>query len=324
MRAPQPVEPNPVIRATALQKRYANGTEALRGVSFDVHAGEIVGLLGSNGAGKTTAVGILTTSVRPTAGHAQIGGFDVVRAPLAARAMTGVVHQDSVLDPEFSGRANLRLHARLWRVPAREIDQRVREMSAAMGCDDYLDRGVQTLSGGQRRRLELARALLARPRALFLDEPTVGLDPAARHRLWELIDRARQDGAVSTVLTTHYLDEAERLCDRVLILERGEVRAEGRPANLIAALGSETLELRVEGDMPAAAAAAQAAVTGHGSPFILGNGLTIPLRNGADGASVMAALEAASVAVVGFAIRRTTLDDVYLRTTGAQINAHAA
>src|SRR2546426_1771240 len=211
------------IRVRDLFKTYAGGVDALRGVSFDVHPGEAFGLLGPNGAGKTTTIGILTTTVRPTSGEVMVGGFDVARQAIEARRASGIVFQDSVLDAALSGRANLTLHARLWRIPKDRAMQRMSDLVNAMGLGEVIDRPTRSYSGGQRRRLEVARAVLADPQVLFLDEPTVGLDPTIRYELWSLLRdlRARQD--MTLLLTTHYLDEAERLCDRIAIMHEGRI-----------------------------------------------------------------------------------------------------
>src|SRR5437016_834030 len=168
---PEPKTSEEGVRVEELGKTYAGGVEALRGISFDVEPGEAFGLLGPNGAGKSTTIGILTTTVRPTAGEASVGGFDVIRESIAARRASGIVFQDSVLDAPLSGRANLTLHARLWGVPKDRAVARVTELAGVMGLDEVLDRPTRSYSGGQRRRLEIARAVLAEPKVLFMDEP---------------------------------------------------------------------------------------------------------------------------------------------------------
>ena len=316
----------PVVSVRELRKTYAGGVEALKGISFDVHEGELFGLLGPNGAGKSTTIGILTTTVRPSGGEACLGGEDVRANSLRARRRMGVVYQESVLDNEFSGRANLRLHARLWGMTRAEGERRIAEVADAIGLEGILDRGVRTYSGGQRRRLEIARALLSEPDVLFLDEPTVGLDPASRHGLWDLIQETRRRYAVSIVLTTHYLDEAERLCDRVASVHEGRIVALDAPERLIASLGEEVLELRVRADAEEAVGAVAALPLAVGEPFVIGNTVTVPLkRGGGNGAQVMEAVRDAGIAVEGISVRRTTLDDVFLRVTGRRIeNGKAA
>src|SRR3990170_809103 len=180
---------NLTVRVEDLHKTYLGGVEAVRGLWFDVGEGEIFGLLGPNGAGKSTTLGVLTTVVRPTRGRAYVAGYDVRLHPLEVRRSIGVVFQESVLDNEFTGRENLRLHARLWRMPRHAAEQRIDELLVTMGLADRADDNVRTYSGGMRRRIEIARALLAGPRVMFLDEPTTGLDPAIRDVIWQLIER---------------------------------------------------------------------------------------------------------------------------------------
>ena len=213
---------DPVV-VRALTKTYPNGVEAVRGISFDVRSGEVFGLLGPNGAGKTTTLGVLTTLVQPSGGTAMVGGHNVVADPLSARGSIGVVFQDSVLDNEFSGEANLRLHARLWRVG--DADARIAALLDAVGLAERASDSVRTYSGGMRRRLEIARALLGRPSVLFLDEPTLGLDPIVRQELWRTVSMLREREQVTVLLSTHYLEEAQTVCERVAIIDQEDHRA---------------------------------------------------------------------------------------------------
>src|SRR5438132_805944 len=217
------------VEVRELTKSYPGGVAAVRGIDFDVAPGEVFGLLGPNGAGKSTTIGILTTTVRPTSGSARLAGFDVATEPLQARAVSSVVFQDSVVDRSLTGRRNLELHARLWGVEEREATAHIEELASTLGLSDLVGRPVATLSGGERRRLEIARALVSRPHVLFLDEPTVGLDPRIRAELLDVIAglRARMDTTI--LVTTHYLDEAERLCDRIAIIHSGKIVALDTP-----------------------------------------------------------------------------------------------
>src|SRR5438067_12342593 len=240
------------IEARSLTKTYPGGIQAVKGVAFQVDPGEVFGLLGPNGAGKSTTVGMLTTTIRPTTGQALVGGYDVVKQPLAARRVSSVVFQEPVVDRSLTGRANLELHARLW---GSGSGMRMREVTAALGLSELIDRTVLSYSGGERRRLEIARALVSQPAVLFLDEPTVGLDPRIRHELLDVIAGLRGRGDLTILITTHYLDEAQRLADRVAIIHEGEVVALDSPRALLAQLGGEILEFRVADDPHAALAA---------------------------------------------------------------------
>src|SRR5439155_5604396 len=209
------------IEVTKLSKTYPGGVEAVKGIDFEVAAGEVFGLLGPNGAGKSTTVGMLTTTIAPTSGTARLAGFDVAKQPLAARRLSSVVFQEPVVDRSLTGRRNLDIHARLWGVDEREATPRIDELAATLGLAQLVDRPVGSYSGGERRRLEIARALVSNPRVLFLDEPTVGLDPLIRAELLDAIERLRDRTEMTILLTTHYLDEAEKLCDRLAIVPQG-------------------------------------------------------------------------------------------------------
>jgi ABC-2 type transport system ATP-binding protein len=308
----------PMVAVSGLRKTYPGGVEAVKGIDFEIAAGEVFGLLGPNGAGKSTTVGMLSTTIAPSAGTARLAGFDVAKQPIAARSVSSVVFHDAVVDRNLSGRSNLALHARLWAVPPADAKAHTAELVAALGLDDLVERDVGSYSGGERRRLEIARALISRPRVLFLDEPTAGLDPRIRHELLDLIAGVREREETTILLTTHYLDEAQRLCDRVAIIHNGRIVALATPADLLADLGREVLELRVGGD----ASRARATLGAHGVPvdtaFAVGSTLTVPLHDRSAG-DVMAALDRAGIGVAAISSRPPTLDDVYLRLTGDRL-----
>src|SRR5438552_3467729 len=248
----------PAVEVHGLGKTYPGGVEAVRGIDFEVMPGEVFGLLGPNGAGKSTTIGMLTTTIKPTSGSARLAGFDVVRHPIAARAGGGVGFQESVLDKALSGGRNLDLHARLWGIPPSAAASKITELAGAFGLSEVIGRPVDSYSGGQRRRLEIARALVSEPRVLFLDEPTVGLDIRIRYELLDLLSGLRGRTSMTTVLTTHYLDEAERLCDRIAVMHQGTIVALDRPGALLAGLGTELVELRVDKNPDGALAALRA------------------------------------------------------------------
>ncbi len=215
---------NAVIAVRDLTKRFEQ-VEAVRGVTFDVAPGETFGFLGPNGAGKSTTISILCTLVRPTSGHASVAGFDVVAEPLRVRSRIGLVFQDTTLDDYLTAAENLRFHAELYGVRRAEVGPRIDEVLEMVGLADRRTSLVRTFSGGMKRRLEIARGLLHSPRVLFLDEPTVGLDPQTRSHIWSYINELRTRESITVFLTTHYMDEAEH-CDRIAIIDHGELVAE--------------------------------------------------------------------------------------------------
>ena len=308
-----------MIEVKKLRKVYPGDVVAVDGIDFDVAPGEVFGLLGPNGAGKSTTIGMLTTSVLPTSGSARLAGFDVATEAIEARSASSVVFQESVLDGSLTGRRNLDLHARLWGVDPRDRAGRIDEVVATLGLSELIDRAADTLSGGERRRLEIARALVSRPRVLFLDEPTVGLDPRIRAELLDVVAILREQLDTTVLVTTHYLDEAERLCDRIAILHSGRIVALDTPVRLRAGLGGELVELRARGDAVAALTALRAHGVARDDAFAVGSTLTVPLHDvsGSDAIAVVPELELATE----ISAREPTLDDVYLRLTGARIGA---
>jgi ABC-2 type transport system ATP-binding protein len=306
-----------MIEVRQLRKVYPGDVEAVKGIDFEVGSGEIFGLLGPNGAGKSTTIGMLTTTIRPSGGTARVGGFDVAKSPLAARSVSSVVFQEPVVDRALTGRANLELHARLWRVEPRVARTQIADLSEALGVADLLDRPVAGYSGGERRRLEIARALVSEPRVVFLDEPTVGLDPRIRHELLEVIGRLRSGTDLTILLTTHYLDEAERLCDRIAVMHEGRIVALDHPQRLRHELGRELVELHVREDPPAALAVLRANGIAAEDAFSVGSTLTVPLRDLSAGEAIATINDLGLASAIS--TREPTLDDVYLRLTGDRL-----
>jgi ABC-2 type transport system ATP-binding protein len=309
------------IEVTKLSKTYPGGVEAVRGIDFQVEAGEVFGLLGPNGAGKSTTVGMLTTTIRPTSGSARLGGFDVAREPIAARRISSVVFQEPVVDRSLSGHRNLEIHARLWGVEPREAVARINELAGTFGLADLIDRPADSYSGGQRRRLEIARALVSHPRVLFLDEPTVGLDPRIRAELLEVIASLRYRTELTVLLTTHYLEEAERLCDRIAIIHAGRIVALDTPAALLAGLGRQLVEIRVDGSVNSALGTLRDRGVAGEDAFAVGSRVTVPLHEHSSGEAIAAIHELGFAGAIS--AREPTLDDVYLRLTGDSLAAAA-
>jgi len=239
------------VEVINLSKTYGSGVQAVDGLSLAVEKNTIYALLGPNGAGKTTTISILTTLASPSAGTARVLGYDVVEDERAVRRSIGVTFQEMVLDQALTGRQVLMYHGRLYGLSSTECRRRSNELLSLVDLSDSADRKCRTYSGGMKRRLELARALVTVPNVLFLDEPTLGLDPNGRTRIWTYIADLMQRTELTVLLTTHYLDEAEQLADRVGIMEGGRLVADGSPSELIEALGADTVTLRGEGSSPA-------------------------------------------------------------------------
>ena len=309
------------IEATKLSKTYPGDVEAVKAIDLEVEAGEVFGLLGPNGAGKSTTVGMLTTTIAPTAGSARLAGFDVATEPIAARRASSVVFQEPVVDRSLTGRRNLEIHASLWSVEAREAQARIDELAAVLGLTELIDRAAGSYSGGERRRLEIARALVSHPRVLFLDEPTVGLDPRIRHELLDVIAGLRAREELTILLTTHYLDEAERLCDRVAIIHAGRIVALDTPASLLAKVGRQLVELRVDGDADGALGSLRRHGIAGRDAFAVGSRLTLPLHDTSPGDAIAAIHQLGLTGAIS--AREPTLDDVYLQLTGDSLAAAA-
>ena len=312
------------IRAEGLVKTYPvrgrNGgpVRALDGLSITVARGTIFGLLGPNGAGKSTTIKILTTLARPDAGTAELEGIDVLKRPDQVRRMIGVVAQKSGSDPMATGRENLILQGRLFGLGGAEVKARADELLARFDLTEAANRLVKTYSGGMQRRLDVALGLVHRPEILFLDEPTTGLDPEARTAMWQEINRLATGDGMTVLLTTHYMEEADRLADRIAIADAGTVVAEGSPDELKGGLRGDAVHL----DLPPGADVAQATAVLAQVPNVrdlrvTGRALSARSDDGAAAVpGILTALERAGIAVAAVTVARPSLDDVYLRHTG--------
>ncbi|MGH9289972.1 MAG: ABC transporter ATP-binding protein [Acidimicrobiales bacterium] len=308
------------IRVEQLTKTYPGGVEAVKGIDFAVPPGEVFGLLGPNGAGKSTTVGMLTTTIAPTSGRARVAGFDVATDPIAARQASAVVFQEPVVDRSLTGRRNLVVHARLWGLDPWQTTERIAALADPFGLGEVIERPVDSFSGGQRRRLEVARALISEPEVLFLDEPTVGLDPRFRFELLDLIAGLRARQGMTILLTTHYLDEAEQLCDRVAIVHQGRIVALDSPAVLLARLGREIVELRLDGDVSTAVSSLRSRGLAGEDTFAVGATLHVPVHD-RPAREAVATITDLGLAVSAITTRPPTLDDVYLQLTGERLAA---
>jgi ABC-2 type transport system ATP-binding protein len=318
---PEGITPGVAIDASDLTKTYGK-VRALTGLTCRVATGTVFGLLGPNGAGKSTTVKILTTLSRPDSGTAYVAGIDVLRHPDQVRRVIGTVSQKPQFDPEATGIENLVLQGRLHGVPRAECRRRAGELLGRFGLADVAGRQARTYSGGMQRKLDVALGLMHRPRVLFLDEPTTGLDPEARADMWTEIARLAAAG-LTILLTTHYLEEADKLADRVAIADRGTIVAEGTPDELKAGLRGDAIVVDLAD--PADAEPARKAVEALAGVRELTEeerGLRARVDSGASAVPVvLGALEAAGVAVASITVSRPSLDDVYLRHAGRSFSA---
>jgi ABC-2 type transport system ATP-binding protein len=312
------------IEVEGLVKEYRKGPRAVDGVDLHVGPGEIYGFLGPNGAGKSTTVHILTTLLPPTAGRASVAGFDVATEGAAVRGAIGAALQEAALDPVLTGREHLRLQTALHGIRRAERRQRSAELLERVGLTDAADRKVGGYSGGMKRRLDLALALVHRPRVLFLDEPTTGLDPQSRSALWAEVGRLARDDGVTVFLTTQYLEEADVLADRVGIIDRGRIAAEGTPAQLKAEIGQPSVDVvpADPGDLDRVRGVLARFGEGcGGSP----KGAAVRLAGGGeDLADVVRALDAEEIRVAHLELVEPTLDDVFLAKTGRSLEGAGA
>jgi daunorubicin resistance ABC transporter ATP-binding subunit len=299
-----------------LIKTYKGDVRALDGVSLEVKAGTVLGLLGPNGAGKTTTVRVLTTLLQPDSGRAEVAGVDVVSQPDAVRRLIGLAGQSAAVDENLTGSENLQLVGKLNHMPKIEVRDRAAALLDRFGLADAGDRRAKTYSGGMRRRLDLAAALVARAPVLFLDEPTTGLDPRSRADLWAIIEEL-VDAGTTVLLTTQYLEEADRLADQICVIDHGKVIAEGTSAQLKSRLGATIIELRLANEQTAERAVAALEQVGELPPVREGATVRVTTTDGpASLPQVVSTLNEGAIPIAGLEVREPSLDDVFLALTG--------
>lgn len=316
----------PAIEARQLVKRFGDFA-AVDGISFEVPQGDLFGLLGPNGAGKTTLTRMLTTLVPPTSGEAWVAGYDVTRAPARVREVIGVIPQALTSDLDLTGWENVDIYGEFYGIPRRTRRHRARHLIELVGLSGRANDLVATYSGGMRRRLEIARGLIHSPQVLFLDEPTIGLDPQSRRAVWELLERLRSETGLTISLTTHYMDEAEALCDRLAIVDGGKIIAMGTPRELKAMVkGSDRVELEVAGEIEQVIGRLRALPGVYEVTRDAATGLLMVASE--DGAHLMPRLvdevEAAGAKLNSIRIERMSLEDVFIRFTGRRLRDEAA
>ncbi len=316
------MKPKFAIETEDLTKRY-NGLTAVDGLNLTVDHGEVFGLLGPNGAGKTTIISMLCTIINPSSGSATVNGFDILKQSGKVRRSIGIVFQDPSIDDRLTGRENLQLHACLYDMPSELTKKRIAEVLELVGLADRADYAMRTYSGGMRRRLELARGLLHRPSVLFLDEPTLGLDPQTREHLWEYIENLSLTSEITIILTTHYMEEADQLCQRIAIIDHGKINVIDTPANLKTALKGDVITVVTAQAKKLASRFAELKLDRHIDSSKDSIRLTVPNAEKLVPRLIKIATEI-GVEVSSVSVHRPTLNDVFLHYTGRDIRADEA
>ena len=318
-----------IVQTSQLTKIYPEDIRAVDGVDFEIAEGEVFGFLGPNGAGKTTTIKMLNTLIRPTSGTATVVGYDVAKKPAEVRRNVGYVSQDVGIDEHATGRENLTLYGHFYRLDGRTIKQRVKDLFEMVQLTDYADKLASTYSGGMRKRLDLAMGLIHQPRLIFLDEPTTGLDPQTRNHIWSYIHSLSRQMGITIFLTTHYMEEADQLADRIAIIDHGKIITTGTPDELKQSIGGDVVILssRFSADEERETFAKRTESLLSGKPFVLEmqpieEGLAVYVDNGESAApAILSLLASEGIEVQTLSVSRPSLDDVFLKYTGRTMRA---
>ena len=313
-----------IITVKNLTQIYPDGTKAVHDISFDVKEGEFFGFLGPNGAGKSTTIKVLTTLLRKTSGQAQVAGYDLDQSPKEIRKVIGVLSQETIVDVDLTGKENLRLQGRLEQMHGSILENRVNELLKMVQLEEFADKPAGRYSGGMKKRLDLASALIQKPKILFLDEPTTGLDPQSRASIWDYLDKLNREEGITIFLTTQYLEEADKLCRQLSIIDHGKIIAKGSPAELKQAIGHDTITLTLKDEQNAALRAEAKrileGIQGISEVNDSDRGFVVHTKNGDEIiADIVTSLDRNNIRPASLNMSSPTLDDVFLHQTGRRI-----
>jgi ABC-2 type transport system ATP-binding protein len=314
-----------IIKVQDLVEVYSDGTKAVDGVSFEINEGDFFGFLGPNGAGKSTTIKVLTTLLRKTAGKVEVAGLDVEKDAQTIRKLIGVQSQETVIDPDLTGMENMMLQGHLHQMKGPELKERVAELLKLLDLSDVADKRAGHYSGGMKKRLDLASSLVHRPKVLFLDEPTTGLDPQSRAAVWEYLSRLNKQEGITIFLTTQYMEEADKLCKRLYIIDHGKIVASGTPDSLKREVGADSIKMTLENGSGAAESKERAksilgGITGVNKVIDSEDGITIYAKNASMIiADIVRAFDSAKIQLSSVTFSSPTLDDVFLQHTGRRI-----
>ena len=313
-----------IIAVKNLTQTYPDGTKAVDDISFDVKEGEFFGFLGPNGAGKSTTIKVLTTLLRKTSGQAQVAGYDLDQSPKEIRKVIGVLSQETIVDVDLTGKENLRLQGRLEQMHGSILENRVNELLKMVQLEEFADKPAGRYSGGMKKRLDLASALIQKPKILFLDEPTTGLDPQSRASIWDYLDKLNREEGITIFLTTQYLEEADKLCRQLSIIDHGKIIAKGSPAELKQAIGHDTITLTLKDEQNAALRAEAKrileGIQGISEVNDSDRGFVVHTKNGDEIiADIVTSLDRSNIRPASLNMSSPTLDDVFLHQTGRRI-----